>query len=46
MDDELKIPDYRPRSYFTKKRVAKAHKKQLRKIARRSRQINYRQAKR
>ncbi len=37
---EFMIPDYRPKSFFTKKQIPKAKKRKLRKIARKSRQIN------
>lgn len=41
-DKGVVMPDYRPKSFFTRKQISKAKKKKLRKIARKSRQINRR----
>ena len=38
-------PDYTPRAFYTKKQIPKAKTKKLRKIARKSRQVNRRRAK-
>ncbi len=45
LGEEFMLPDYRPHSLFTKKQVPFAKKKKLRKIARKSKQVNRRRAK-
>ena len=40
LGEEFVMPDYRPRSVFTRKQVSKAKKRKLRKIAYKSKRIN------
>lgn len=45
LGEEFMVPDYRSKSLFTKKQISKTKKRKLNKIARKSRKINQRWAK-
>ncbi len=45
LGEEFMVPDYRPKSLFTKKQISKTKKRKLNKIARKSRKVNQRWAK-
>jgi hypothetical protein len=40
LGEEFQLPDYRPQSLFTRKQVSRAKKRNLRKIAYKSKRIN------